>query len=111
MRSLALFLAVGAVHFVLSVAGILATLPAAFDTQPGFWAAPGKAKLAWVLAWTAGILLAPLGWANPWLPPRAGFAYTEIAVVSASFGVAAVGLLRLGRVLRRRAGGGSSPAR
>lgn len=104
MRSLALFLTVSTVHFVLSVVGIVAALPAAFDTQAGFWAAPGKAKLAWVLAWTAGILLAPLRWVAPWLPPRAGFAYTDIAVVSVLFGVAAVALRRLWRVPRRRNG-------
>lgn len=104
MRSLALFLTVSTVHFVLSVVGIVAALPAAFDAQAGFWAAPGKAKLAWVLAWTAGILLAPLRWVDPWLPPRAGFAYAEIAVVSVLFGVAAVALRRLWRVPRRRNG-------
>jgi hypothetical protein len=46
MRTLALFSVVAVLHFVLSVAGVLAVLPAAFETQAGFWAAPGKAILA-----------------------------------------------------------------
>jgi hypothetical protein len=60
MRTLALFSVVAVTHFVLSVAGVLAVLPAAFETQAGFWAAPGKA----ILAWTSSLLLAPLdyGW-------------------------------------------------
>lgn len=64
MRMLALFTIVAVLHFVMSVVGVVVALPAAFDTQAGFWAAPGKALLAWI----AGILLAPLAWAQPLLP-------------------------------------------
>jgi hypothetical protein len=46
MRALALFSVVAVLHFVLSVVGIPSVLPAAFDTQAGFWTAPGKAILA-----------------------------------------------------------------
>lgn len=97
MRALALFSFVAVLHFVLSIAGILAVLPAAFDTQAGFWAAPGKA----VLAWTSTVLLAPLDWVRPFLPDRAGFGYVEIAAVSVLFGLAAVGLAGLWRALSR----------
>ena len=45
MRTLTLFSVVAVLHFVLSVVGVLAALPAAFETQTGFWAAPGKAIL------------------------------------------------------------------
>jgi hypothetical protein len=69
MRSLALFLVVAVLHFLLSVAGVLAALPAAFDTQRGFWAAPGTA----MLAWTSAALLAPLDWVRPLLPEATGF--------------------------------------
>lgn len=100
---LALFSVVALLHFVLSVLGILAALPAAFDTQAGFWAAPGKA----LLAWTAAVLLAPLDWARPLLPARAGFGYLEIAAVSVLFGLAAVGLARLRRTLVRHGRNGS----
>jgi hypothetical protein len=44
LRALGLFLLVAILHFVLSIAGVLAALPAAFDTQAGIWAAPGKAN-------------------------------------------------------------------
>lgn len=96
MRTLALFTVVAVLHFVLSVLGILTVLPAAFDAQAGFWAAPGKV----ILAWTSTALLAPLDWARPLLPERAGFGYIEIAAVSVLFGAAAVGLARLWRALR-----------
>jgi hypothetical protein len=82
---------------VLSVAGVLAALPAAFDTQAGFWAAPGKATLAWISA----VLLAPLDWLQPLLPARSGPGYGEIAMASVLFGAAAVGLARLRRALLR----------
>lgn len=100
MRTLALFSLVAVLHFVLSVVGILAVLPAAFDTQAGFRAAPGKA----ILAWTSAILLAPLDWVRPLLPERADFGYIEIAGVSVLFGAAAVGLASLWRALRGRKG-------
>lgn len=98
MRMLGLFLLVAVLHFALSVAGVLAALPAAFDTQAGFWAAPGKA----LLAWTSAVLLAPLDWLQPLMPAHASSGYGEIAVVSVLFGAAAVGLARLHRALRRR---------
>ena len=99
MRMLALFTIVAVLHFVLSVVGVIVALPAAFDTQAGFWAAPGKALLAWI----AGILLAPLAWAQPLLP-QPGFGYAEIAVVSVLFGAAAVGLALLWRAARASKG-------
>jgi hypothetical protein len=104
MRTLALFSLVAVLHFVLSVVGILVVLPAAFDTQAGFWAAPGKA----MLAWTSTVLLAPLDWARPFLPEGAGFGYMEIAAVSVLFGAAVVGLARLWRALRDHKGNGNS---
>jgi hypothetical protein len=82
-RALALFSVVAVLHFVLSVAGILAVLPAAFETQAGFRAAPGKA----ILAWTSS---------------------REIAVVSVLFGAAAVGLARGWRALKAQHGNGLS---
>jgi hypothetical protein len=96
MRTLALFSVVAVLHFVLSVAGVLAVLPAAFETQAGFWAAPGKA----ILAWTSSLLLAPLDWVRPLLPGRADFGYGEIAVVSVLFGATAVGLAHLWRTVK-----------
>jgi len=87
LRSLAVFSIVSALHFVLSVLGLLFVLPAAFETQggAGFWAAPGKSLLAGM----AGVLLAPLNL----FPARTGFGYPEIAAVSALFGLAAVALV------------------
>ena len=92
LRSLAVFSIVSALHFVLSVLGLLFVLPAAFETQggAGFWAAPGKSLLAGM----AGVLLAPLNL----FPARAGFGYAEIAAVSVLFGLGAVGLYRLWRM-------------
>jgi hypothetical protein len=99
MRSLALFLAVAILHFALSVAGILMALPAAFDAQTGFWAAPGKITLVW----TAAILLAPLGWIRPLLPEGAeDLSFGMVAGLSVVFGAAAVGLFHLWRALRLR---------
>ena len=86
-RQLALFLVVAILHFVLSVAGIIFALPAAFD---GFAVSPGKT----LLAWTAAVLLAPL----PWLGKDYG--YTEIAVLSVLYGVGAVSAVRLVSTLR-----------
>jgi hypothetical protein len=103
MRALALFSVVAVLHFVLSVVGILSVLPAAFDTQAGFWTAPGKA----ILAWTSTVLLAPLDWARPFLPERVGFGYIEIAAVSVFFGMAAVGLAGLWRALTGHQGNGN----
>jgi hypothetical protein len=86
LRSLAVFSIVSALHFFLSVLGLLFVLPAAFDTQAdaGFWAAPGKSLLAGMTA----VLLAPLDF----VPTRAGSGYLEIAAASALFGLGAVGL-------------------
>lgn len=94
MRTLAVFLLVTILHFVVSVAGIVVALPAAFETQAGFWAAPGEA----VLAWTSGVLLAPLAWVQPLLPKHASFGFGEIFAVSILFGIAAVGLDRFWRL-------------
>jgi len=106
MRSAVLFLIVATVHFVLSVVGVVVSLPAAFDTQVGFWAAPGKASLALLSA----ILLAPLAWAQPFLPVSTGTGYIEIAFVSVLFGAAAVGVVHVWRAVRfpRNQGGNAS---
>jgi hypothetical protein len=96
MRAFAVFAIVALLHFMLSVAGILVALPAAFDAQAGFWAAPGKA----LLAWTAAVLLAPLDWLGPLLPQGAGFGYAEVAAVSVLFGAAAVALDRAWRAVK-----------
>lgn len=95
LRSLAVFSIVGALHFFLSVLGLLFVLPAAFETQggAGFWAAPGKSLLAGMTA----VLLAPLSL----IPSRAGFGYLEIAAVSALFGLGAVGLHYFWRLVYR----------
>ena len=92
------FSIVSALHFFLSVLGLLFVLPAAFETQggSGFWAAPGKALLAGMTS----VLLAPLAL----VPPGIGFGYGEIAVVSALFGVAAVGLHYFWRLTRVQRG-------
>ena len=84
MRSLVVFCVVSVLHFVLSVAGVVLALPAAFAYQHGFWAAPVKITLAW----TAGVLLAPI----PLFSPRGDFGYPEIAAVSVLFGLAAVAI-------------------
>ena len=94
MRLLAVFCAVSVLHFVLSVAGVVLALPAAFAAQHGFWAAPVKITLAW----TAAVLLAPLALVSP-----GDFGYPEIAAVSVLFGLAAVAITyAVGRA--RRAG-------
>jgi len=86
LRSAAVFSIVSALHFFLSVLGLLFVLPAAFETQggAGFWAAPGKSLLAGMTA----VLLAPLSF----IPAGAGSGYLEIAAVSALFGLGAAGL-------------------
>jgi len=96
LRSLAAFSIVGALHFFLSVLGLLFVLPAAFETQggAGFWAAPGKSLLAGM----AGILLSPLAF----FPANTNFNYLEIIAVSAMFDCAATGLDYLWRLLRAR---------
>jgi hypothetical protein len=104
MRALILFSIVATLHFVLSVAGILVALPAAFASQSGFWAAPGKI----LLAWTAAVLLAPLDWARPLLPQGVDFGYVEIAAVSVLFGLAAVCVDRLWRARKGRKADGAA---
>jgi len=93
MRLLAVFCAVSALHFVLSVAGVVLALPAAFD------AAPAKV----MLAWTAAVLLSPLTLVSP-----GDYGYLEIAAVSVLFGLAAAAVTyavgRARRAGRRRAG-------
>ena len=84
VRLLIVFCAVSVLHFVLSVAGVVLALPAAFAYQHGFWAAPVKITLAWI----AGVLLAPI----PLFSPRRDFGYPEIAAVSVLFGLAAVAI-------------------
>ena len=95
LRSLAVFSIVSALHFFLSVLGLLFVLPAAFETQggAGFWAAPGKSLLAGMTT----VLLAPLNF----IPARAGFGYLEIAAVSALFGLGAAGVHGLWRRITR----------
>ena len=85
------FSIVGALHFSLSVLGLLFVLPAAFETQggSGFWAAPGKSLLAGM----TGVLLAPLAL----IPAGPGFGHLEIVAVSVLFGLAAAGLHLLWR--------------
>ena len=102
LRSLTVFSIASALHFLLSVLGLLFVLPAAFETQggAGFWAAPGKS----ILASLPNVLLAPLAWLTPPLPLRKEFGYLDIALVSALFGGVAVGLhcfWRLARGSRR----------
>ena len=98
-RPLAVFCAVSILHFVLSVAGVLLALPAAFAWQEGFWTAPVKITLAW----TASVLLAPLALVSP-----GDFGYLEIGALSVLFGVVAAALTyavgRARRAARRRAG-------
>jgi hypothetical protein len=97
LRSLTVFSIVSALHFFLSVLGLLFVLPAAFETQgaQGFWAAPGKS----ILAWLSGVLLAPLAW----FPPlRKEFGYFDIVLVSALFGGIAAALHYGWRTLRGR---------
>ncbi len=100
MRSLTVFLTVTALHSVLSVAGAVLSLRAAFDTQVSWRAAPGEAAITWLSA----ALLAPLAYAQRFLPPhwRSDTGYPEIVAVSAGFGAAAVGLLQLWRAWRSR---------
>jgi hypothetical protein len=98
-RTLALFVIVSVLHFVLSVAGVIVALPAAFAFQSGgFWASPGKVLLAWIAAG----LLAPLTWVQPLLPQGARGGYAEIAVASVLFGAAAVGVALVWRAMKER---------
>jgi hypothetical protein len=90
------FVGVAALHFVLSVAGQVLALRVAFDSRPG--GAPKPFETAVVRL--AELLLTPLNviqHAAPGLSTPSG--YLETAVTSASFGIAAAGMLWL---LRRR---------
>jgi hypothetical protein len=89
-----LFGIVGVLHFVLSVAGVVLALPAAFDAQAGFWNAPVKITLVWI----AAILLLPLELFSP-----KDLGYLEIGAISLLFGLAAAAITyAVGRA--RRAG-------
>ena len=94
MRSLVVFCVVSVLHFVLSVAGVVLALPAAFAYQHGFWAAPVKITLVWI----AGVLLTPIGLFSS---PREVFGYLEIAAVSVLFGLAAVAIVHVVARARR----------
>jgi hypothetical protein len=98
MRSLTLFVTVGALHFVLSVTGAVVSLRASFNSQAGWREAPIEVAFAWLSA----VLLAPLTCAQRVLPPdwRSHTGYPEIAAVSVGFGAAAVGLLHVWRAWR-----------
>ncbi|MDH4172447.1 MAG: hypothetical protein OEZ09_01695 [Betaproteobacteria bacterium] len=98
MRFLLWFLAVAAGHFVLSAAGTVLALRAAFETQASFWDAPLLASLAHLSA----LLLAPLKLVRPLLPPSWHGGFGEIAVVSVLVAAAAVALMHAARTLRRR---------
>lgn len=100
MRSLIWFFGVASLHFVLSVAGAVLALRAAFDTQVSVWAAPGTAALAYL----SQILLAPLVFVRVILPAEWQGGYAEIASASVLFGAVAVALLHLSRALRSRWG-------
>ena len=95
MQLVIIFAVVALLHFIVSVAGILFTLPVAFDVRGGLAPEPGKAMLVWL----SSLLLAPLAWLSPLLPPGLGLGYGEIAIVSAMFGVGAVALAHACRLL------------
>ena len=87
-----MFVGVAALHFVLSVAGQVLALRVAFDSQPG--GTPRLLEAAVVRL--AELLLAPLiviQHVAPRLSTPSG--YLATAVTSASFGMAAAGLLWL----------------
>ena len=98
MRFLVWFLAIAAGHFVLSAAGSVLALRAAFEAQGGFWDAPLLASLAHL----AALLLAPLRIVRPLLPPSWHGGFGEIAAVSVFIAAAAVALMHAARKLRRR---------
>ena len=89
LRSLTVFSIVCALHFFLSVLGLMFALPETFQTQHDS-----------VLARVPNVLLAPLGWMTPPLPLRKDFGYLDIALVSASFGGIATALHYFVRKLR-----------
>ena len=92
LATLAVFVVVAALHFVLSVAGQVLALRVAFDSQPGGTPRPLEAAVVRL----AELLLAPLiviQHVAPRLSTPSG--YLETAVTSASFGVAAAGMLWL----------------
>lgn len=77
MKRATVFGIVALLHFVLSVAGTVLALPAAFDEKP----------VQVILAWTAAVLLSPLALLSP-----GDFGYLEIAAVSVLFGLAAAAI-------------------
>ena len=81
IKRAAVFGTVAVLHFVLSVAGTVLALPAAFDGQAGFWNAPVEITLVWI----AAVLLFPYELFAP-----ADVGYREIAALSVLFGLAAV---------------------
>ena len=89
LRSLTVFSIVSALHFFLSVLGLMFALPETFHTQHDS-----------LLARLADVLLAPLGWLTPLLPLRKNFGYLDIALVSALFGCVAMALHYFVRMLR-----------
>ena len=88
MKPAAVFGIVALLHFVLSVAGTVLALRAAFDAKP----------VEVILTWTAAVLLSPLS-----LLSRGDFGYLEIVAVSVLFGLAAV-LVTYAAGRARRAG-------
>ena len=89
LRSLTVFSIVSALHFFLSVLGLMFALPETFQTQHNS-----------LFARLPNVLLAPLAWLTPPLPLRKEFGYLDIALVSALFGGVAVGLHYFWRLAR-----------
>lgn len=91
LRSLTVFSIVSALHFFLSVLGLMFALPETFQTQHNSF-----------FARLPNVLLAPLGWLTPPLPLRKDFGYLDIALVSALFGCIATALHYFVRMLRQK---------
>lgn len=92
----AVFAGVALAHFVVSIAGVVLGLRVWFDTAPG--GTVGVFDL--VVVRLAAILLAPLSLVHRVVPSLQAD-YPEIALTSAGFGVAAVGVVSLWWRLRR----------
>jgi hypothetical protein len=98
----AVFAGVALAHFVVSIAGVVLGLRVWFDTAPG-----GSVQLFdLVVVRLAAILLAPLSLVHRVVPGLQAD-YPEIALTSAAFGAAAVGVVSLWCRLRRVAPRGS----
>jgi len=92
----AVFTGVALAHFVVSIAGVVLGLRVWFDTAPG-----GTVEVFdLVVVRLAAILLAPLSLMHRVVPSLQAD-YPEIALTSAGFGVAAVGVVSLWWRLRR----------